>query len=100
MDMMLLLRPWPVSRFMLSDDEFSNRFSISKWIHVNGGDDGLRSFFQRIFSVLKPDGIFILEAQEWETYKKVKRLNEVSSRSFSDSSWGGTDVITVVESRH
>ncbi|KAF9073110.1 Bicoid-interacting protein 3-domain-containing protein [Rhodocollybia butyracea] len=51
-------------------------FSISKWIHVNGGDEGLRAFFQRIHSVLKPGGVFILEPQEWDTYKKVRRLNE------------------------
>ncbi|KAE9390316.1 Bin3-domain-containing protein [Gymnopus androsaceus JB14] len=38
-------------------------FSVSKWIH-------------RIYSVLRPGGVFILEAQEWDTYKKVKRLNE------------------------
>ncbi|KAJ4468896.1 Bicoid-interacting protein 3-domain-containing protein [Lentinula aciculospora] len=51
-------------------------FSISKWIHIHGGDDGLRAFFRRVYSVLKPGGIFILEPQEWYTYKKAKRLHE------------------------
>ncbi|KAF5389695.1 hypothetical protein D9757_006056 [Collybiopsis confluens] len=51
-------------------------FSISKWIHANGGDEGLRAFFRRVYSVLSPGGTFILEPQEWETYKKVRRMNE------------------------
>ncbi|KAJ3855410.1 Bicoid-interacting protein 3-domain-containing protein [Lentinula lateritia] len=51
-------------------------FSISKWIHINGGDEGLRAFFRRVYSVLEPGGVFILEPQEWDTYKKAKRLNE------------------------
>ncbi|KAL5533427.1 hypothetical protein ACEPAF_5203 [Sanghuangporus sanghuang] len=49
--------------------------SISKWIHLNNGDEGLLSFFQRIFSVLRSDGIFILEPQGWETYHKAKRMD-------------------------
>ncbi|KAJ3731280.1 Bicoid-interacting protein 3-domain-containing protein [Lentinula guzmanii] len=51
-------------------------FSITKWIHLNGGDDGLRAFFRRVHAVLKLGGLFILEPQEWDTYKKAKRLNE------------------------
>ncbi|KIK55044.1 hypothetical protein GYMLUDRAFT_76790 [Collybiopsis luxurians FD-317 M1] len=51
-------------------------FSISKWIHANGGDEGLRAFFQRIYSVLNPGGVFVLEPQEWEGYKKVRRMND------------------------
>ncbi|KAL4249118.1 RNA methyltransferase [Abortiporus biennis] len=50
-------------------------FSITKWIHLNGGDEGLMKFFQRVHSVLEADGIFILEPQEWETYAKAKRMS-------------------------
>ncbi|KAL5528934.1 hypothetical protein ACEPAG_4908 [Sanghuangporus baumii] len=49
--------------------------SISKWIHLNNGDEGLLSFFKRIFSVLRSGGVFILEPQEWETYHKAKRMD-------------------------
>ncbi|KAI0722239.1 Bin3-domain-containing protein [Cerioporus squamosus] len=49
-------------------------FSISKWIHLNGGDEGLLRFFRRVHDVLRPGGTFILEPQEWETYAKAKRM--------------------------
>lgn len=51
--------------------------SVTKWIHLNEGDDGLRRFFERVHSVLQPGGLFILEPQEWETYAKAKRLDPV-----------------------
>ncbi|KAL0060708.1 hypothetical protein AAF712_012488 [Marasmius tenuissimus] len=49
-------------------------FSISKWIHLNRGDPGLTSFFQRVHDVLKPGGVFILEPQPWESYRKARRI--------------------------
>ena len=53
------------------------RFSVSKWIHLNAGDEGLETFFRRVHQVLKPDGTFILEPQEWDTYGKAKRMDPV-----------------------
>ncbi|KAI0824713.1 Bicoid-interacting protein 3-domain-containing protein [Trametes gibbosa] len=50
-------------------------FSISKWIHLNCGDEGIVKFFERVHGVLKPGGTFILEPQEWETYAKAKRID-------------------------
>ena len=35
-------------------------------------------FFRRIYRLLRPGGIFVLEPQEWEGYKKAKRLDRVS----------------------
>jgi Bicoid-interacting protein 3 (Bin3) len=52
-------------------------FSISKWIHLNGGDEALKSFFRRVYDVLEPDGTFVLEPQAWDTYAKAKRMDEV-----------------------
>ncbi|TDL19604.1 Bin3-domain-containing protein [Rickenella mellea] len=49
--------------------------SITKWIHLNEGDDGILCLFRRVFSVLHPGGAFVLEPQEWETYAKAKRLD-------------------------
>lgn len=54
-----------------------HRFSVTKWVHLNGGDTGLRKFFERVHSVLRPNGVFILEPQEWETYAKAKRIDTV-----------------------
>ena len=54
------------------------RFSITKWIHLHGGDDGLLEFFRQVYRLLVPGGIFVLEPQEWEGYKKAKRVDRVS----------------------
>lgn len=51
-------------------------FSLSKWIHLNGGDVGVKTFFQRVFDVLNPGGTFVLEPQPWESYSKSKRIDE------------------------
>ncbi|KAG6894287.1 hypothetical protein C0992_006725 [Termitomyces sp. T32_za158] len=51
-------------------------FSISKWIHLNGGDVAIDTFFRRVYDVLKPGGMFILEPQAWDTYAKAKRMDE------------------------
>jgi 7SK snRNA methylphosphate capping enzyme len=52
-------------------------FSISKWIHLNGGDEALKVFFRRVYDVLEPGGTFILEPQAWDTYAKAKRMDKV-----------------------
>jgi len=50
-------------------------FSVSKWIHLNGGDVGLRRFFERVYEALVPGGTFVLEAQPWESYIKARKLH-------------------------
>ncbi|KAH9942583.1 Bicoid-interacting protein 3-domain-containing protein [Amylocystis lapponica] len=59
-------------------------FSISKWIHLNGGDDGITRFFRRVYSVLKSGGAFVLEPQEWETYAKAKRMDATLRETAKD----------------
>ncbi|KAI6224287.1 RNA methyltransferase [Aphelenchoides fujianensis] len=44
--------------------------SISKWIHLNWGDTGLKRFFRRAFANLRTGGVFLLEPQEFSTYRK------------------------------
>ena len=44
--------------------------SVSKWIHLNEGDDGIKKFFRRVFNSLLPGGLFILEPQPIESYPK------------------------------
>ncbi|KZT28080.1 Bin3-domain-containing protein [Neolentinus lepideus HHB14362 ss-1] len=50
-------------------------FSITKWIHLNGGDSAVLRFFKRVFTSLKSGGSFILEPQPWDTYGKAKRMH-------------------------
>ncbi|CAA7268389.1 unnamed protein product [Cyclocybe aegerita] len=59
-------------------------FSLSKWIHLNGGDDGLKRFFQRVFSVLKSGGTFILEPQPWESYVKARKMDRKLQENYKD----------------
>ncbi|EJD51139.1 Bin3-domain-containing protein [Auricularia subglabra TFB-10046 SS5] len=49
--------------------------SITKWIHLNDGDDGIRAFFRRVHAVLKPGGAFLLEIQPWDSYAKARRMH-------------------------
>ena len=52
-------------------------FSLSKWIHIHNGDEGLIRFFERVYAVLKSGGFFALEPQSWESYAKPKRMDPV-----------------------
>jgi len=45
-------------------------FSVTKWVHLNQGDDGLKELFRVVYAMLGPGGRFVLEPQPWRSYKK------------------------------
>lgn len=47
---------------------------LTKWVHLYWGDDGLKVLFHKCFRLLKPGGVLILEAQEWQSYQSSKQL--------------------------
>lgn len=60
--------------------------SVVKWIHIHGGDAGLRRFFARCAAVLSSPsssssssesvsegGLLVLEPQPWESYERARK---------------------------
>jgi 7SK snRNA methylphosphate capping enzyme len=49
-------------------------FSVTKWIHLNNGDEGIKNFFNKVYNTLENEGIFIYEPQPYKSYKKKQYL--------------------------
>ena len=56
--------------------------SVSKWIHLNWGDEGIRRLFRKIYDLLAPGGIFLFEPQPWKSYRKKYNLTERTKANF------------------
>ncbi|CAJ0920098.1 unnamed protein product, partial [Mesorhabditis belari] len=56
--------------------------SITKWIHLNWGDDGIRRFFLRAFRQLRPGGRLILEVQPYTSYRKRSVMTEAHRENY------------------
>ncbi|CAG0889239.1 unnamed protein product [Darwinula stevensoni] len=58
--------------------------SITKWVHLNWGDQGIMRLFHRVFKHLRPGGKFILEPQPWHSYHKRKKLSLEIQETFKN----------------
>lgn len=56
--------------------------SLTKWIHLNWGDTGIRRLFKKVADSIRKGGLFILEPQDWKAYKKKKCLNEEFKKNY------------------
>jgi 7SK snRNA methylphosphate capping enzyme len=56
--------------------------SLTKWIHLNHGDEGLLRFFRILHGLLDPDGYLILEFQAWQSYINNKNTSSVTKKIF------------------
>ncbi|EGG21881.1 hypothetical protein DFA_01767 [Cavenderia fasciculata] len=50
--------------------------SITKWVHLNWGDQGIKDFFKKIYKLLSKGGVFIMEPQKFRGYSKRKGLSK------------------------
>ncbi|XP_022961298.1 probable RNA methyltransferase At5g51130 [Cucurbita moschata] len=56
--------------------------SVAKWIHLNWGDDGLITLFYKIWRLLHPGGILVLEPQPWKSYEANYSVSETTKKNF------------------
>lgn len=50
--------------------------SVTKWVHISHGDEGLKQFFATMKDCLKDNGCLILEPQPSRSYKKARQRGQ------------------------
>jgi len=60
------------------------RLSVTKWVHLNWGDEGLICLFAKIWQILRPGGILLLEPQPWKFYERKHLMSEVAVENFHE----------------
>ncbi|WCJ42522.1 7SK snRNA methylphosphate capping enzyme [Euphorbia peplus] len=56
--------------------------SVTKWIHLNWGDEGLITSFSKIWKLLRPGGILVLEPQPWKSYESNRLVSETVTMNY------------------
>uniref|UniRef100_H2Z7P3 RNA methyltransferase n=1 Tax=Ciona savignyi TaxID=51511 RepID=H2Z7P3_CIOSA len=65
-----------IIRFQEPEYDVIMCMSVTKWMHMNWGDAGIKKTFERFFKQLRAGGKLILEPQDWKSYGKKKKLTE------------------------
>lgn len=58
--------------------------SVTKWIHLNWGDEGIITLFSKIWQLLRQGGIFILEPQPWRSYEKNRLVSKATAENYEE----------------
>lgn len=74
--------------------------SVTKWIHLNGGDHGIKALFNCIQNDLRLGGIFILEPQQWHTYARRRGMSAGGNQNFSKINIKPDQFINLLESEY
>ncbi|GAA5820181.1 hypothetical protein JCM3770_004812 [Rhodotorula araucariae] len=51
-------------------------FSITKWLHLHNGDEGMLRLFHSLYAFLPVGGAVIVEPQEFDNYKRAVKRNK------------------------
>ncbi|BGP37116.1 hypothetical protein JCM10450v2_001024 [Rhodotorula kratochvilovae] len=51
-------------------------FSITKWLHLHHGDEGMLRLFRSLHAFLPVGGVVIVEPQEFDNYKRAVKRNK------------------------
>ncbi|CAD8190848.1 unnamed protein product [Paramecium pentaurelia] len=74
--------------------------SITKWIHLNFGDIGIKRLFKTISNFLNVGGHLILEPQEWKSYKKKKYYSSEFKQNYKEIQLKPQDFSKVLEKEY
>jgi len=62
----------PSEDILLKNEKFDTIMCLgtTKYIHLNFGDQGINALFLKVYHQLESGGIFVLQPQQWKSYKK------------------------------
>lgn len=62
-----------LNNYSVSGFSFISLFSITMWIHLNHGNEGLKSFINSSVDLLETKGSLLIEPQPWKCYKNAEK---------------------------
>ena len=56
--------------------------SVSKWVHLNHGDEGLLRLFDALHASTETSGFLVLEFQRWQSYRNSRSASRTCKANF------------------